>query len=252
MHIDWWTLALQTVNVLILLWILSRFFFRPVMNIVAKRQTEATKLLSDAAAVREEAAVARQDAEKACVEIDAEKDRLMAEARKAAAAEKASLLASSSQEIEKLRSEAEVAIAHDRATAGRAMAAYARELSVDIARRLLARFPPATAFAAFLNGICDEVQSLSPEIRASFATAPGEAVEVVTAAPLSTEEADRTRDALQRAFGFEVIFTFRADLALIAGIELHGRNTVVRNTWRTDLQRIGEELGRDGHRAESR
>ena len=56
MHIDWWTLALQTVNVLVLIWLLARFFFRPVVDIVAKRQEEANKLLADAAAARQEAA----------------------------------------------------------------------------------------------------------------------------------------------------------------------------------------------------
>ena len=55
MHIDWWTLALQTVNVLILIWILGRFFFRPVADLVTKRRDEATRLLSDADAARKEA-----------------------------------------------------------------------------------------------------------------------------------------------------------------------------------------------------
>ena len=48
MHIDWWTLAFQTVNVLVLIWILARFFFRPVVDIVAKRQEEANKVLAEA------------------------------------------------------------------------------------------------------------------------------------------------------------------------------------------------------------
>jgi F-type H+-transporting ATPase subunit b len=64
MRIDWWTLALQTVNVLILIWILGRFFFRPVADIVARRQEEANRLLSDADAARRAAAEAREDAGK--------------------------------------------------------------------------------------------------------------------------------------------------------------------------------------------
>ena len=56
MPIDWWTLALQTVNVLILVWLLARFFCRPVAAmIVAKRQEQASKLLADAVAARQEA-----------------------------------------------------------------------------------------------------------------------------------------------------------------------------------------------------
>ena len=52
MRFDWWTFALQTMNVLILLWILSRFLFRPAADIIKARQAEAGKLLSDAAAAR--------------------------------------------------------------------------------------------------------------------------------------------------------------------------------------------------------
>jgi len=29
MTIDWWTLGIQTVNVVILIWLLERFFWRP-------------------------------------------------------------------------------------------------------------------------------------------------------------------------------------------------------------------------------
>ena len=93
MHIDWWTLAFQTVNVLVLIWILGRFFFRPVADIVVKRQEEANKLLADAAAARQQAADARADADKMRAEIGAERDRLIAEAQKSAQTEKANLLA---------------------------------------------------------------------------------------------------------------------------------------------------------------
>ena len=45
MRIDWWTLALQTVNVLILIWILSRFLFRPIVGVIEERRAAAAKLL---------------------------------------------------------------------------------------------------------------------------------------------------------------------------------------------------------------
>lgn len=252
MHIDWWTLALQTVNVLVLIWILGRFFFRPVMNIVAKRQAEANKLLSDAVAAREDAVTARADAEKARSEVGAERDRLIAEAQKSAGAEKASLMARASQDIAKLRSEAEAAIARNQATAAKAVEAHARELSVDIARRLLMRFPPNIAFAGFLDGLRREIEALSAQAKGGFTAATaGRAIEVVTASPLSAEETCRLRDVLNQAFGSVLPFEFRTDAALIAGVELRSPNTIVRNNWRADLDRIGEELGRDERRSGS-
>ena len=59
MRIDWWTLGLQTINVLVLVWILGRVFFRPLADIVAARRAEAAKLLDEARAARDAAAAAR-------------------------------------------------------------------------------------------------------------------------------------------------------------------------------------------------
>lgn len=251
MHIDWWTLALQTVNVLVLLWILSRFFFRPVMDIVARRQAEANKLLSDAATARAQATAAHAAAEKAIADVAADRDRVIAEAHKAAETEKAELLAQSSREVARLHGEAEAAIARDQTASAKAVVAHARELSVDIARRLLGRLPPAISFAVFLDGLSRELNALSPESRASLAAGAGDAIEIVTAVPLSAEDADRARDALHRALDAQPALKFRVEPALIAGIELRSRGTIVRNNWQADLERIGEELGRDERRAGS-
>jgi F-type H+-transporting ATPase subunit b len=253
MHIDWWTLALQTVNVLILIWILGRFFFRPVAAIVAKRQEETKKLLTDAALARQQAADARAEADKIRAEIGAERDHLIAEARKSAQAEKQDLLAQASQDVAKLRSEAKAAIAQDRLAAEQAIVGHAGELSVEIARRLLERFPSEIALAAFLEGLCQKVRALAPEAKANFtsATTSDQVIEIVTTAPLSKEESARVRDALKSAFGLELPFAFRADASLIAGIELHSPHAIIRNSWRADLERIREELGRGRQSRES-
>ena len=62
MRIDWWTLALQTFNVLVLVLILGRFLFRPVAAIIEERRTAAVKLLADAEAAKHEANAARDAA----------------------------------------------------------------------------------------------------------------------------------------------------------------------------------------------
>jgi len=52
MHIDWWTLGLQTVNAVILIWFLARFLFRPVADAIAGRQEAAGRLLAEAKAAK--------------------------------------------------------------------------------------------------------------------------------------------------------------------------------------------------------
>jgi F-type H+-transporting ATPase subunit b len=253
MRIDWWTLTLQVVNVLVLIWLLARFLFRPVADIVAERQEEAKRLLADAAAAKQQAADARAEADRAVANIGTKREELMAEAHKSAEAEKANLLAQTSLEIAKLRSEAEAALSRDRAAAETAIIERASELSIDIARRLLGRMAPKTAFDVMVAGICDQILMLPPEAQNSLIapTAADQAIDVITAAPLSVQESEHVRSALERALGTRLLLAFRTDPALLAGIELHSRNTIVRNSWRADLDRIRAELSRDEHSHQS-
>jgi F-type H+-transporting ATPase subunit b len=246
MRIDWWTLGLQTINVLVLIWLLARFLFRPVADIVANRQHEANKVLDDAAAARQQAICARGEADEARAAIAAERDRLMTEARKQALAEKSALLAQSSQEIAKSRSEAEAVVARERAAADEAIMSRASELSVEIAQRLLSRFPPNVALSMFIEGLCGELRRLPTGQRKSLASEADHPVEIVSAASLSEEEERSIRDALEAAVGSALVLTFRSDPGLIAGIELRSRTSIIRNSWRADLDRIREELARVG------
>jgi len=247
MRIDWSTLALQTVNVLILIWILSRFFFRPIMDIVAKRQQEANKLLADAARSRERAAEARDAAAKANADIAGERERILAEARDAAEIEKHNLMKQSADEIAKLHQEAKGAIARERSAAEGAVVEHASTLAIEIARHLLARFRPQDVSILIVQEVCRELLALSPEARQELTSAAtiGHPIEIVSAAPFSDQEAQQIRAALWKAVGQELPVTFRSDPEIIGGIELIGRNVIIRNSWRADLDRIRLELTRD-------
>lgn len=247
MRIDWWTLGLQTVNVLVLIWLLGRFFFRPIMDVVAKRQQEANALLSDAGHARDRAAEIQLAAEKANSEFTAARERLLAEARKAAEDEHGRLLAQSAQEIAKLRDEAASAIARERAAAEAAIIDRAGDLSIEIALRLLERFRRQDLLATFIDGIGCALTALSAQAREDFVSAatPDHPIEVVSAAPLSDPEVQRVQLAVRQACGRELPMVFRSDPEIVNGIELVGRNAVVRNSWRADLNRIRHELSRD-------
>jgi F-type H+-transporting ATPase subunit b len=221
------------------------------MDIVAKRQEEADRILSGAAAERRAAGDARAEAEGARAELDAKKDLLISEAHKAAKAEEESLRARLSQEVAKLRAEAQVAIARDREAAQLAVLAHAEELALDIARRLVARLPPGPSLSVFVDGACGEIRGLPSVAKASFTSAVSDhPLEVVTAGALSEEEAAQLRHAVTQALGVEAPIVCRSDPALIAGIEIYGRGAIIRNNWRADLERIGEQLRRGDERNE--
>jgi F-type H+-transporting ATPase subunit b len=247
MHIDWWTLALQTANVLILIWLLTKFLFRPVADIVARRQAEANKLLDAAADARRQAEEARAGLDRAHAGIAAERNKAIADGHAAAETERTALLARTNEEMTKLRAEAEAAIARDRLAMEKTLIDRVRDLSVDIARRLLGRAGAAAGTDVFLAGLVEQIRALPPQDRAAFAQASkGEDAEIVTAAPLGADATERVRHAFREVLGGEPALVFRSDPAVIAGIELHSRHAVVRNSWRNDLEHIREELKRGG------
>ena len=63
MKIDWWTLGLQAINAIVLLWLLGHFFFRPIAAMVQRRQDEADHIIADAEAQRSAAGQERETAE---------------------------------------------------------------------------------------------------------------------------------------------------------------------------------------------
>jgi F-type H+-transporting ATPase subunit b len=244
MHIDWWTLALQTVNVLILIWLLARFFFRPVMEIVARRQQAASKLLDDAARARADAIEARAKAEQERDGVAAEREKLITQAHNAAQLEKQNVLAQASQEIGKRRDEADAAIARSQAAAETAVIERAGTLAVDVARRLLDRFRTHDLLPTFIEETCCDLRALSPQARQSLAAAATAAhpIEVVSAMPLSDDNKRQIGTTFKEVFGRELPLAFRSDPEIINGIELRAQNTIIRNSWRADLDRIRREL----------
>ena len=212
---------------------------------MAKRREEAAKLIADADAARKEAEEIRAEAARLRAGVDAQRDRLMAEARKAAEAEKASSLVQLTSEIEQHRKDASIAIERERAAMRRAVLDRANELSIQIAGRLLERLPESAAFSAFLDGLSAELGKLPAELRQSLAASnPDHPLEVVTAVTLDDKQATMLREAIQAALGSELPAQLSCDPKLIAGFEIRGRNVIVRNNWRADLETIRKELDR--------
>ena len=102
MQIDWWTIALQGINVLILMWLLGRFFFRPVVRIVEDRRNAASALLQEAERAKAAALKERVEAEEGAAKLRSSRDEILKAAAAAAEAEKASIMTGAQSEADRL------------------------------------------------------------------------------------------------------------------------------------------------------
>lgn len=74
MDFDWTTFILEIVNFLILIWILKRFLYQPVWNIIDKRRAGIDQELMDAKRIEEEAKVLKQKNEQSLAAWENEKE----------------------------------------------------------------------------------------------------------------------------------------------------------------------------------
>lgn len=241
MKIDWWTLGIQTVNVLILIWLLKRFFWAPIAAMIEERRTVTQHLLADATAKRDQAEAAVADVAKTRAGFGKERDTLMAGAHTEADHARAARLDEATKEAAAIGAAAQAKIAQEKAAADKVWHDTSSQLAVNIAQRLAARLDGKAVRAAFLDSLVTSLRALPQSTRLAMA-ASGAAIVAVSATPLEEGEQLQARAAIGTAFDAHPAITFTADPTLIAGLELRAPHLAVKNSWQADLSEILLEL----------
>jgi F-type H+-transporting ATPase subunit b len=77
MQIDWFTVSAQTINFLLLVWLLKRYLYGPILKAIDARESQVAKILSDANTIKSDAEIQRKLFDQKNVEIDAKRDELL-------------------------------------------------------------------------------------------------------------------------------------------------------------------------------
>ncbi len=246
MHIDWWTLGLQTIDVLVLIWLLKRFLLQPVAAMIEARQAASTRLLDEAETARKEAIAERDKAAAEANRLAAARNDALNAASAEAEAARSALLADARTEAERLRTAATAEIERMRQNETAVYADHAGSLAVDIATKLFGRLPEEARIAGFIDGLAEAVSALPQESRALLG-AEGVPLQIRAARALNEAETATCRAKLGDALGRPVEIVIAVDPGLIAGLEIDTPYGHIRNSFRADLDRIALELTRHDH-----
>jgi F-type H+-transporting ATPase subunit b len=235
MTIDWWTLGIQTVNVMILMWLLQRFFWRPVSAMIEQRRAAIQLALAGAKTAQDKADAAMSGIAQTRAGFAQEHDAIVAEAHHAAEQAKAQALAEAVKTEAAQQEATRAALAQEDADAQSAWSHRASQLAVEIAGRLAARLKGPAVDAAFLDWLLASLRAVPSEARQEAGSA---ALQAVSASPIPAADQDRIRTLIAEALGGHPVIAFSTDPALIAGLELHGPHFSVTNSWRADLDQV--------------
>lgn len=244
MTFDWWTLGLQTVNFAVLVWLLHRLLYQPVLRMIDAQRAEMEKQYAEASAAAVKAQQELAEVEAARAKIAGEREATLnaaaAQAEEAAKARRAQAESEAAVLLEGARK----SISEERQQVVAEARNVAIDLGAEVARRLLDAAPLKARSEAWLDQIEHSLAALPKSERVALAKQleNGEALLVVTASPLRPEEAETWRVQLRRLLGDGISVTFNADPLLLAGAELHFPAAVLRFSWQNALELARLEL----------
>ena len=241
MTLDWWGLGLQAINVLILVWLLSRVFWRPIAGAITRRQDAAQAMLEEGKTAQAKADAALAEVAETRAGIAAEREAILAEAKAIADTVAKAALKDAQTKADTLIAAARTAIDRDRNTARKENATRAAELSVEIAARLLGRFNTPAVQATFLAQLVEAIADMSASDRAAL-MASADDIKIITATNPEDAERAKIEQAVKDALDGTPSVRLVTDPNLIAGLELHSAHFVLHNSWRADLENILKEV----------
>jgi len=244
MTIDIWTIGLEVVNFLVLVWLLERLLYRPVLGVIGRRQAEIERLRHADESAHRALAAERERMEQERQSVATERARALEDAHAQAREERTRLETEARAEMERLLSAGRARLAHERTDVARALRRKSVEVGVSIARRLLSLSTPPGGDNRFVEDICEKLRSMDESDRSRLVASLGErsVVRVVSAEELDTQRQSECRERIANSLGRAVDTTFSVDASLIAGIVVHFPGLVLRNCWRDTLAAAEDSL----------
>lgn len=223
MQIDWFTFTAQIVNFLVLVALLRRFLYRPIVRAMKKREERIANSLQEADRKQTEAEERVREYEQKMREIEERKEELREEARNEAQQERKQLVRKAREDVERqreqwqehLRREQEDFLSELRRQAGRlATEAASRTLSQLADENLNERM-----FAVFdsrlqqLDG--DQREEITRHLRRD-----GSQVRIRSAFDVSEQWREKLRKSIRENLGYEDEISFEKIPDLVCGLEL--------------------------------
>jgi F-type H+-transporting ATPase subunit b len=151
MLIDWFTVTAQIVNFLILVWLLRRFLYRPVLDAIDAREQRVAAAMTEAEANKEAAERERDVFHQRNEEFVRQRAALLREAIREVKAERENLYAAARREAEEFRTRQQEAMIDDCNTLKEEILRRTREEVFAIARKALADLAGANLEQAMVD-----------------------------------------------------------------------------------------------------
>lgn len=225
MLIDGFTVGAQLLNFVILVWLMKRFLYQPVLSAIAAREEKIATELADAAATQAQAKQQQDTFEQKNQAFDEQRADMLKQARDTAKAEGERLQAQAREAADAASAALAKALRADEQRLRNDLTRHTQQQVFDITRRVLGDLASVGLEQRVCEVFVQRLQAMTGAARDTLAhalkaatTAEPALLRSAFALPAAQQAAVQT--ALDEAFGQPIPLQFEAATALVCGMEL--------------------------------
>jgi F-type H+-transporting ATPase subunit b len=221
MLIDWFTVGAQILNFLVLVWLLKRFLYKPILDAIDAREMRIAAELADAAATRIAAEREREEFQRKSAALNEQRDAILGSATGEAKLQREALLKQAHQAADALRIKYEAGLRNDQMSLSREITRMAQEEVFAIARKALADLAAADLEDRMGAAFTRRLREMDSQTKESLAVALKNSSESVLRSAFDMPAAQRAtiQEALGDIFATNVYPRFETSPDTVCGIE---------------------------------
>jgi len=223
MLIDWFTVVAQALNFLILVWLLKRFLYKPILDAIDAREKRIAAELADADAKKAESRKERDEFARKNEEFDQQRAAMLSHAVDEASTERQRLLSQARKESDALRTKWQKALRSEHRSLNEELARRTREEVFAIARKTLKDLATMSLEAQMTETFILRLNELSPaeqdRLKATFEATSAPAI-VRSTFRLPSAQRHAIEGVARDLLAIETQLQFETAPDLVSGIEL--------------------------------
>jgi F-type H+-transporting ATPase subunit b len=221
--IDWFTVGAQALNFVILVWLMKRFLYKPILHAIDAREKRIAAELADAAAKKADAKKERDEFQQKNEQFDQQRAALLSKATDEANAERLRLLDEARKAADALSATRREVLKSDAHHLTQAIARRAQQEVFAIARKALADLATTGLEERMGEVFTRRLREMDGQAKKGLATAltSASAPAIVRSAfDMPAEQRSTIQNALNEAFSADIHVRFETAPDLVSGIEL--------------------------------
>lgn len=223
MLIDWFTVIAQALNFLILVWLLKRLLYKPILNALDAREKRIAAELANADAKKAEAQKEQDEFKRKNEEFDQQRSALLNKARDEVKAERQRLMDEARKAAADLSSKLQETLKNDKRNLNQEISRRTRQEVFAISRKVLADLAGTSLEERMVDVFVRRLRELNDtekgQLVSEFSSSSGQII-VHTTFDLPAAQRDSIEGAVKETLGKEAQIRFETAPDLISGIEL--------------------------------